>query len=193
MSPCKTLSCSTWKRSPVRIFLCYRGLGIAISIEKYPLWTSKTCDCFWPISVILAQWHGWDIDLHRRCIYATNRYRKHHTNDAGPVSVSRRRRAAPGLKRSATGMRTCRSFWRRESVLKSGTVQSSPARRNMLSTIPVACRSARPKRHLMVRPNCMAASKKVDCRPRLSVAGANQFMPLSSQRRSCSRCLRDWL
>lgn len=44
------------------------------------------------------------------------------------------------------GMLTARDFWRRLSVLKSGTDQSRPTRRNRLSTNPVVCRSAMPNR-----------------------------------------------
>ena len=44
-------------------------------------------------------------------------------------------------------------FWRRHTVLKSGTRQSRLARRKRLSTSPKLWRSARPKRHLMVRQN----------------------------------------
>jgi hypothetical protein len=48
-------------------------------------------------------------------------------------------------------MLTARDFWRRLSVLKSGTVQFRPTSRNRLSTNPVVCRSAMPKRTFIVR------------------------------------------
>jgi hypothetical protein len=51
-----------------------------------------------------------------------------------------------------------RVFWRRDSVLKSGTAQSRPIRHNRLSTNPVVCRSAMPKRTFIVRQVWIAAS-----------------------------------
>ena len=44
------------------------------------------------------------------------------------------------------GMSTVKVFWRRDSVLKSGTAQSSPVRRTRLPTNPVVWRSAMPNR-----------------------------------------------
>jgi hypothetical protein len=55
-------------------------------------------------------------------------------------------------------MFTARVFWRRESVLKSGTDQSSPLNCRRLSTKPVVCRSAMPKSTFIVRQVWIAAS-----------------------------------
>jgi hypothetical protein len=55
-------------------------------------------------------------------------------------------------------MLTARDFWRRLSVLKSGTVQFSPTKRNRLSTKPVVCRNAMPNRTFIERHVWMAAS-----------------------------------
>jgi hypothetical protein len=44
-----------------------------------------------------------------------------------------------------------RVFWRRDSVLKSGTVQPRPTKRNKHSTNPVVCRSAMPNSTFIVR------------------------------------------
>ena len=55
-------------------------------------------------------------------------------------------------------MDTDRVFWRRLKVLKSGTVQSRPTRRNKLSTNPVVCRSAMPNSTFIVRHVWMAVS-----------------------------------
>ena len=56
------------------------------------------------------------------------------------------------------GMFTASVFWRRLSVLKSGTSQSRPMRRSRLSIKPVVCRSAMPKRTFIVRQVWTAAS-----------------------------------
>src|SRR5471032_1147953 len=48
---------------------------------------------------------------------------------------------------------TARYFWRRLTVLKSGTSQSNPASLSRLCVIPVACRSARLNSPLMVKQN----------------------------------------
>jgi hypothetical protein len=67
-------------------------------------------------------------------------------------------------------MFTARVFWRRLSVLKSGTSQSRPIRESRLSTKPVVCRvaivawtngapmSTMPKRTFIVRQVWTAAS-----------------------------------
>jgi hypothetical protein len=55
-------------------------------------------------------------------------------------------------------MFTAMVFWRRLNVLKSGTDQSRPASFSRLVTNPVVCRSARPKRTLIVRHIWMAAA-----------------------------------
>jgi len=55
-------------------------------------------------------------------------------------------------------MSTFKVFWRRDSVLKSGTAQSSPVRRSRLSTNPVVWRSAMPNSTFIVRQVWMAAS-----------------------------------
>lgn len=53
--------------------------------------------------------------------------------------------------------------------------------RSRLSTKPRLWRRARPKRHLMLRQNWMAASENTRWRPRLPLAGAYHRMSLSSQ------------
>jgi hypothetical protein len=56
------------------------------------------------------------------------------------------------------GMVTDKVFWRRLSVLKSGTAQSRPIWPRRLSTNPVVCRSAMPNRTFIVRHVWIAAS-----------------------------------
>jgi hypothetical protein len=53
-----------------------------------------------------------------------------------------------------------RVFWRRQSLLKFGTGQSSPARSSRLATILVACRSGNPNSALSVRQAWIAESVK---------------------------------
>lgn len=55
-------------------------------------------------------------------------------------------------------MFTAKVFWRRDSVLKSGTAQFKPTRRSRLSTKPVVWRSAMPNRTFMDRQVWIAAS-----------------------------------
>jgi hypothetical protein len=55
-------------------------------------------------------------------------------------------------------MLTFSAFWRRDNVLKLGTVQSRPIRRSKLSTNPVVCLSAMPNSTFIVRQVWMAAS-----------------------------------
>jgi len=55
-------------------------------------------------------------------------------------------------------MFTFRVFWRRLSVLKFGTAQSSSMSRNRLSTNPVVCLSAMPNSTFNVRQVWIAAS-----------------------------------
>jgi hypothetical protein len=69
----------------------------------------------------------------------------------------------------------------RHTVLKSGTRQFRPSRRNRLSTMPRLWRRARLNRHLMLKQNGMAASEKILLRLRLPLAGAHHGMSLSSQ------------
>jgi hypothetical protein len=72
----------------------------------------------------------------------------------------------------------------RHRVEKSGTGQSSsPAIFKRLSTIPIVCRSAKPKRTLMLRQNWMAASEKVSGRPGRPLGLANHSISPSSQTR----------
>jgi len=54
-------------------------------------------------------------------------------------------------------MLTARVFWRRLSVLKSGTAQFKPTRRSRLSTNPVVCLNAMPNSTFMERHVWMAA------------------------------------
>src|SRR6056297_2036277 len=78
-------------------------------------------------------------------------------------------------------MVTAKAFWRRLRVLKSGTDQFRPTKRNRLSTKPVVCRSAMPKRTFIVRHVWIAASLYCGCRPRLPVGGGTQTMSGSNQ------------
>jgi hypothetical protein len=78
-------------------------------------------------------------------------------------------------------MFTFRDFCRRDSVLTSGTVQSRPIRRRRLSTNPVVCRSAMPKRTFIVRQVWIASTLQSGCRPRLPVGAASQVMAGSNQ------------
>lgn len=55
-------------------------------------------------------------------------------------------------------MLTFKVFWRRLSVLKSGTAQSKPINRSRLSTKPVVCLSAMPNNTFIVRQVSMAVS-----------------------------------
>ncbi len=56
------------------------------------------------------------------------------------------------------GMFTAKVFWRRDSVLKSGTAQSKPISFSRLLTNPVVCRSAMPNKTFIVRHVWMAVS-----------------------------------
>ena len=56
------------------------------------------------------------------------------------------------------GILTAIAFWRRDNVMKSGTVQSRPTSRSRLSMNPVVCRSAIPNSTFIERQVCMAAS-----------------------------------
>ena len=76
---------------------------------------------------------------------------------------------------------TCSVFWRRLSVLKSGTAQSRPISRNRLATNPVVCLSAMPNSTFILRQVWMALSLQVCWRPRLPVAAASQIMAGSNQ------------
>lgn len=76
---------------------------------------------------------------------------------------------------------TLNRFCRRLTVLKSGTCQSNPASFSRLCAIPMARRSARLNRHLIVRQNWMAASLNFGLRPRLPFARPCQCISLSSQ------------
>jgi hypothetical protein len=55
-------------------------------------------------------------------------------------------------------MFTARVFWRRDRVLKSGTVQSRPTNCSRLSTKPVVCLSAIPNNTFIDRHVWMTAS-----------------------------------
>ena len=55
-------------------------------------------------------------------------------------------------------MFTAKVFWRRDRVLKSGTVQFRPIRRSRLSTNPVVWRNAMPNSTFIERQVWMAAS-----------------------------------
>ena len=73
-------------------------------------------------------------------------------------------------------------FCRRHRVEKSGTGQSSrPANFSRLATIPIVCRSARPKRTLIDKQNWIAASEKVSGRPGRPRFGADHSISWSSQ------------
>ncbi len=56
------------------------------------------------------------------------------------------------------GMVTAKVFWRRDSVLKPGTVQFRPTSCSRLATNPVVYRSAMPNSAFTERHVCMAAS-----------------------------------
>ncbi len=73
-------------------------------------------------------------------------------------------------------MLTARVLWRRDSVLKSGAVRSSPASPGKLQTKPVVCPGVIPKSIFIVRHVRTAASPQDGCRPRLPVgSGSRQF------------------
>jgi hypothetical protein len=57
-------------------------------------------------------------------------------------------------------MATFSVFWRRHRVLKSGTFQSSPAKRSRLSTKPVVCLKGMPNSTFIVKQTWIAASLK---------------------------------
>lgn len=58
------------------------------------------------------------------------------------------------LENRGRRMKTLRLFWRRQSVLESGTLQSRPIRRSRLSMKPVVCLSAMPNSTCIVRKVC---------------------------------------
>ena len=73
-------------------------------------------------------------------------------------------------------------FCLRQSVEKSGTGQSArPAIFSRLPTIPIVCRSARPKSTLMLRQNWIAASEYVSDRPGRPLGPASHSISRSSQ------------
>ncbi|KAA8605281.1 hypothetical protein AL036_19730, partial [Salipiger aestuarii] len=69
-------------------------------------------------------------------------------------------------------MFTASVFWRRDSVLKSGTAQFKPISLSRLSTHPVVCPAAMPNSTFIVRHVWTAVSLQVCCRPRLPVGAA---------------------
>jgi hypothetical protein len=82
---------------------------------------------------------------------------------------------------ATVGRFTASVFWRRDSVLKSGTVQFRPTSRSRLSTKPVVWRNAMPKSTFIVRHVWTAASLQVCWRPRRPVGAASQFISGSNQ------------
>ncbi len=78
-------------------------------------------------------------------------------------------------------MFTAKVFWRRDSVLKSGTVQFRPTSRNRLSTKPAVCRKAMPNSTFIERQVWMTASLELRWRPRLPVGTASQLIAGSNQ------------
>ena len=70
-------------------------------------------------------------------------------------------------------MFTAKVFWRRDSVLKSGTVQFRPTSRSRLSTNPVVCRSAMPNSTLppsrALLRNTLSGSGQADLNGRIAV------------------------
>ena len=88
------------------------------------------------------------------------------------------------------GMATFRPFWRRYTVLKSGTDKSSPARFNGLFISPVVCRNGSPNKAVNIRQVWIAASLNVARRPRFPLGSANQTVLGSNQICSEPRCLR---
>lgn len=88
------------------------------------------------------------------------------------------------------GMSTTKDPCLRLRVEKSGTGQSSPAIFRMLATIPVVCRSGRPKSTFTIRQNWIAASENTGGRPGRPALGGSQTMSLSSQISSDPRRFR---
>ncbi len=86
------------------------------------------------------------------------------------------------------GRLTFSVFWRRHSVLKSGTTQSSPTSRNRLCTKPVVCRNGIPNSTLKVTQVWIAASLKQHWRPRFPVGGGAHSNSGSNQIDSDPRC-----
>lgn len=70
------------------------------------------------------------------------------TLDLDPCAVDKKVQRPLELR---YGMFTARVFWRRDSVLKSGTAHSRPTKRNRLSTNPVVCRRAIPNNTFIER------------------------------------------
>lgn len=78
-------------------------------------------------------------------------------------------------------------FCLRLRVEKSGTGQSRPAICRMLDTIPVVCRSGRPKSTFTIKQNWIAASENTGGLPIRPAFGASHTMSLSSQTKSDPR------
>ncbi len=78
-------------------------------------------------------------------------------------------------------MVTAKVFWRLLNVLKSGTAQSNPTSGTRLSTKPVVCLRAMPKRTLVVRQVWNAASLSCGWLPRWPVGAGAQAMSGSNQ------------
>lgn len=85
---------------------------------------------------------------------------------------------------------TAKVFCLRLSVEKSGTGQSGPAIFRMLATMPVLCRSGRPKSIFNMRQNWIAASENTGGRPGRPALVASHAMSLSSQISSEPRCFK---
>lgn len=66
---------------------------------------------------------------------------------------------------------TLRVFWRRDTVLYSGTFYSSGARSSRLFAGPVACLKPSTNMHFKVEQNRMAALSKAAGRPASSLGG----------------------
>ena len=75
---------------------------------------------------------------------------------------------------------TCKVFWRRQAVLKSGAGQSNLANCSRLCTMPSACRKGWPNRHLMIRQNWVVTSEKFGLSPRLPLGVPSHHIPGSS-------------
>jgi len=88
---------------------------------------------------------------------------------------------------------TERCFWRRLTVLKSGTCQSRPASLSRLCAMPIAWRKARLNKPLIVKQNWIAASLYFRRRPRLPLALPCQHMALSNQIRREPRAFSEVL
>ena len=107
-------------------------------------------------------------------------------------------RRCSGRRKPRYGMLAATVFWRRDSVLKSGTDHFSPTSRRRLSAKPVVCRNTVPNNTSIVEHVWTAVSLHVCWRPRLPdgvacqvISGSNQIVSDELERFNVERPVLD--